>query len=395
MVQLEGTGVAVANAAAPFLPVFLARLGASNFQVGLLSAMPAFTGLLLSVVVGGWLLSQRSVVPWYARSRFLAILAFGLTGIITLLLPPSLSVPAVLVIWALATLPQVIVNITFSVVMNAVAGPKLRYDLLSRRWSVMGLITAGFIALTGQVLERLRFPFNYQIAFMALSLGGLVSLFFASRLRLPNNSRQPMPPRSVLGQWRAFGSLLRGQPAFVSITGRRFLYMAGVALAAPIFPLYYVRVAHADDGAIGLITTAQTLTLLIGYWLWTRLSERRGSRAALLLTTLALALYPALTAATRQVGLIALLAGLSGIFQAGFDLVFFDELMKRVPADQAPLFVSFDLSAQNLAAVAAPLVGTLLADRLGLGGALLVSGGLRFIAFIWFLRGAAAPETAA
>jgi MFS family permease len=156
-----------------------------------------------------------------------------------------------------------------------------------------------------------------------------------------------------------------------------------------------VRVAHADDAAIGLITTFQTLTLLIGYRLWTRLSERRGSRAALLLTTLALALYPALTAATRQVGLIAVLAGLSGIFQAGFDLVFFDELMKRVPADQAPLFVSFDLSAQNLAAVAAPLVGTLLADRLGLGGALLVSGGLRFIAFVWFLRGAAAPETAA
>jgi hypothetical protein len=395
MVQLEGTGVALANAATPFLPVFLARLGASNFQVGLLSAMPGFTGLLLSVAVGGWLLSQRSVVPWYARSRFLSILAFGLTGIVTLLLPPSYSVPAVLVIWALTTLPQVIVNITFSVVMNAVAGPMLRYDLLSRRWSVMGLITAAFIALTGQLLEHLRFPFNYQIAFMALSLGGLVSLFFAGRLRLPDTLRQPGAPQSVLGQWRAFGSLLRGHPAFVSITSRRFLYMAGVTLAAPIFPLYYVRVAHADDAAIGLITTAQTLTLLIGYRLWTRISERRGSRPVLLLTTLALAVYPALTASTRQVGLIAVLAGLSGIFQAGFDLVFFDELMKRMPADRAPLFVSFDQSAQNLAAVAAPLVGTLLADRLGLGGALLVSASLRLIAFIMFMRGAAAPETAA
>lgn len=395
MVQLEGTGVALANAAAPFLPVFLARLGASNFQVGLLSAMPAFTGLLLSVAVGGWLLSQRSVAPWYARARSLTILAYGLTGIVTLLLPPSLSVPAVLVIWALATLPLVIVNITFSVVMNAVAGPKLRYDLLGRRWSMMGLITAVCIALTGQLLEHLRFPFNYQIAFMALSLGGLVSLFFGGRLRLPDTSRQPGPRQSVLDQWRAFASLLRAHPAFVGITSRRFLYMAGVTLAVPIFPLYYVRVAHADDGAIGLITTVQTLTLLIGYRLWTRLSERRGSRAVLLLTTLALAAYPALTATTRQVALLAVLAGLAGIFQAGFDLVFFDELMKRVPEDQAPLFVSFDQSAQNLAAVGAPLLGTLLADRLGLGGALLVSGGLRLIAFILFTRGAPAAETAA
>jgi Na+/melibiose symporter-like transporter len=395
MVQLEGTGVALANAAAPFLPVFLARLGASNFQVGLLSAMPAFTGLLFSVAVGGWLLSQHSVAPWYARGRFLSILAFGLTGLVTLVLPSTYSVPAILVIWALATLPQVMVNVTFSVVMNAVAGPKLRYDLLSRRWSVMGLITAVCIALTGQVLQYLRFPFNYQIAFMFLSLGGLISLYFAGRLRLPDNSRQNGPAQPARQQWRAIGGLLRGQPAFVSVAGKRFLYMAGVALAAPIVPLYYVRVAHADDAAIGLITTAQTLTLLIGYRLWTRLSERRGSRPVLLLTTLALAAYPALAAATRQVWVLAVLAGLAGIFQAGFDLVFFDELMKRVPAGQAPLFVSFDQSAQNLAAVAAPLIGTLLADRLGLGGALLVSGGLRFAAFLLFARGRPAAETAA
>ena len=395
MVQLEGAGVALANAAAPFLPVFLARLGASNFQVGLLSAMPAATGLLFSVAVGGWLLSQHSLAPWYARGRFLCILAFGLTGLVTLILPPSFSVSAILVIWALTTLPQVVVSITFSVVMNEVAGPNLRYDLLGRRWSIMGLISAVCIALTGQALQYLRFPFNYQIAFMFLSLGGLVSLYFAGRLRLPDYSRQNGPALSARKQWEAIGGLLRGQPAFVSVAGKRFLYMAGVALAGPIVPLYYVRVAHAGDSAIGLIATVQTLTLLIGYRLWTRLSERRGSRPVLLLTTLALAAYPALAAATQQVWVLAALAGLAGIFQAGFDLVFFDELMKRVPAEQAPLFVSFDQSAQNLAAVAAPLIGTLLADRLGLGGALLVSGGLRFMAFLLFARGTPAAETVA
>ncbi len=393
-VQLEGVGVALANAAIPFLPVFLAQLGASNFQVGLLTAMPAAAGLLLSVAVGGWLQSQHSVAPWYARSRLLSILAYGLTGVVTLLLPRAWAVPAVLVVWALATVPQVIVNITFSVVMHAVAGPKLRYDLLSRRWSVMGLVTAAFIALTGQLLERLGFPFNFQVAFMALSVGGLVSAFFANRLRLPDVSQPPRPSRSVLDQWRAFSRLLREHPAFVGISSRRFLYMAGVSLALPIVPLYYVRVAHADDAAIGLISTAQTLTLLIGYRVWTRLSQRRGSRPVLLLTTLGLSIYPALLAATQPVLLIAALAAAAGIIQGGFDLVFFDELMKRVPAEQAPLFVSFDQSAQNLAAVAAPLIGTLLADRLGLGGALLVSAGLRFVAFVLFAR-ARAPAGAA
>jgi len=82
------------------------------------------------------------------------------------------------------------------------------------------------------------------------------------------------------------------------------------------------------------------------------------------------------------------LAAVSGIFQAGLDLVFFDELMKTVPPAQTALFVSFAQSLQHLAAIAAPLVGTLLADQIGLGGALLAAGGLRLAAFLMFRRGA-------
>ncbi len=47
-VQIDAIGVGLANAAAPFLPVFLTRLGASSFEVGLLTSMPALTGLLLA-----------------------------------------------------------------------------------------------------------------------------------------------------------------------------------------------------------------------------------------------------------------------------------------------------------------------------------------------------------
>ena len=58
-VQIDGIGVGLASAAAPFLPVFLVRLGATNFQVGLLTTMPAVTGLLLAVAVGRFLQRQR------------------------------------------------------------------------------------------------------------------------------------------------------------------------------------------------------------------------------------------------------------------------------------------------------------------------------------------------
>jgi hypothetical protein len=156
-------------------------------------------------------------------------------------------------------------------------------------------------------------------------------------------------------------------------------------LAIPLFPLYYVRVVEASNYWIGVINTAQAAVLVIGYFWWTRESRLRGGRFVLLWTTFGLALYPALTAATQQVQLIAIYAGLAGIFQAGLDLVFFDELMKTVPVEYSATFISIAQSLQHFSAIFAPLLGTWMAGVVGLSAALLFSAGVRFAGFALFL----------
>ena len=74
-VQIDAIGVGTASAAAPFLPVFLTRLGATPVQVGLLTSMPGFTGLFMALWVGHFLQKQRNVVPWFSLSRLLVISA--------------------------------------------------------------------------------------------------------------------------------------------------------------------------------------------------------------------------------------------------------------------------------------------------------------------------------
>ena len=46
--QKEAVAFAPTEAAASFLPILLARLGASSLQVGMLSAIPNLTGFLLA-----------------------------------------------------------------------------------------------------------------------------------------------------------------------------------------------------------------------------------------------------------------------------------------------------------------------------------------------------------
>ncbi len=67
--------------------------------------------------------------------------------------------------------------------------------------------------------------------------------------------------------------------------------------------------------------------------------------------------------------------------------MFFDQLMKTVPPGQTALYVSIAQSLQYMSAIAAPLIGTFLADYIGLGGALLASAALRALAFLMFVRG--------
>jgi MFS family permease len=384
-VQIDGIAIGLAGGAAPFLPVFLARLGATNVQVGLLSAMPALAGLFFSIFVGRFLQTRRNVVPWFSAARLMVISAYAATGLAPFFVPDEYLVFTVLAIWAIATIPQTIVAVAFTVVMNAVAGPTHRYDLMSRRWSILGLTTSITVALVGQVLEWFRFPINYQVVFIGLSLAGLASYYFSSHIVIPDTPPSKEDKGLTLRQRiSAQVKLVRSQKEFGRFSMKRFVFLFGVSLGTPLFPLYYVREIGANDAEIGLITTAAAIVMVFGYNLWTRTSRTRGSRFVLLATTFGLSLFPVLVSFTKQVPLIIILAAVAGIFQAGLDLVFFDELMKTVPQEYSATFVSIAQSMTHLSGFIAPLIGTMLATQWSIPSALIISSLIRLVGFAMF-----------
>ena len=236
-VLVDAVGVSISNIAAPFLPVFLTRLGASNFQVGLLSSMPGVTGLILAILVGRFLQTRRRIVPWFSLSRLMVISCYALTGLLALVIPKSYMVASTLAIWAFATLPQTALAVAFSVVMNAVAGPEGRYSLLSRRWAIFGMTTVIGTFIVTRVIDRVAFPFNYALMFLGLSLGGLISFYFSNRITLPDQNTPPLSTgKSPQETIRNYLALLRNNPTFVAFASRRFVYFSALALSAPIMP---------------------------------------------------------------------------------------------------------------------------------------------------------------
>lgn len=385
-VQIDAIGVGLASTGAPFLPVLLARLGASTLHVSLLTFMPALTGALLAIPLGHFLETRKNIVPWFSFARLGVLMSYGLTGVLVLLLPQAIAILGILGLWAIATVPQTILSICFSVVMNKVAGSTGRFELMSHRWSILGFTNATTALIGGNFLDRVAFPLNYQVFFILLSVGGIISFYFSSKIVLPDNPPQPKKVRtSFKNQVVSYVRLIYQEKPFVSFIWKRFVFLSGAALAAPLLPIYYVRGIQASDYWIALIQIASNTTVIIGYFYWTSQSKRKGSRLVLLATTLGSSLFPILVGISHRVWPVVIFAGLNGIFQAGLNLVFFDELMKRVPDDHNETFVAAAQTLQYMSMIAAPLLAPVLSEWLGLGPGLLIAGGISLIGFILFL----------
>jgi hypothetical protein len=398
MMRGDSVAMGVINSVGPFLPVFIVRLGGSAFEVSLLTAIPAVSGFLLAIPVGQFLQGKRRIVPWYSGSRMVAHLSYAVAAVVVLFAPIHLVVPALLVVWAIAAVPSTLGMVSFPIVMDGAAGPRGRFEMMGRRWAIMGLTTAITVALIGQLLDRLPFPANYQIIFVGFSVAGLVSYRFSRQFRVPEQSPQFREPGG-----RRFGRLfemvqtVRAQPAFLRYSVRQLVYVVGTRFAVPLIPLYYVREVGASDAWIGIIATGQSLALLLGYQLWRRLSVARGGALVLLVTLFVNTLYPATLAMVDELVVVAGLTAIGAVFSAGVDLALFDELMKRIPRTYGVTFTSIDTTLVNAASIAAPLLGATLAVALGIRTALALASIIGLLGVILFAldsrhgRASAAP----
>jgi hypothetical protein len=397
LVQVDSVFVGIVTASGTFLPVFLLRLGASANDVGLLTALPALTAFILAIPLGRWLQRRRNIVPWYSRMRLLAWLSYALIAGVAAALPSEQAIPAILLVWALASLPSTAGLVAFPIVMDGAAGRDGRFDLLGRRWAIAGTSTAIAVALGGQFLNAAPFPTNFELLFVMVSLAGAGSFLQSHRIVIPDQVPAPsVEPAPVGLRLRGLLSLVLANRSFVRFELRSLVFTASIGLSMPILPLFYVHEVRAPDAWIGIIGAASSAGGVVGYITARQLARRRGGAMTLLPSMLALAVAPAVLSAIAWLPAVAAIVLVIGIAGAGVQLAMFDQLMRRVPMEHGVTFTSVDQSIQNVALVLAPNIGGLVAAVAGARTSLLVValvGAIAFALFAWNDRPAAIART--
>jgi MFS family permease len=370
----------MSGVAGTFLGVYAVRLGASAQLMGLLTALPALVTSLWSIVAGSIVERQRRRVP-----IILTAAALQRGGYLLVALMPFATflrqADTLILLAALVTLPTVLFNVAFTALLADVVPADKRAGVISLRSLILSLVSTGTSLAGGWVLDRILFPYNYQILFAVAAIASLLSLPHLRRLQVAEVAPSLPPPARTrfLDRWTDTARRLGQQGDFWRFAAGTFVYYWGLYLPIPLYNLYRVRELGASDAWIGLLTVAFNLSGLLPYVFWGRQASKRGNRWVLLVSTAGLSLYPTLTGLSPRVEPLLLVSVWGGLFGPGFNISVFNALLDNTPTDHRPSYVGIHTTLVNVAAFLAPLLGSALAETWGVRAILIASGGVRLL----------------
>jgi MFS family permease len=362
-------------------------LGATTLQTSLLTSLPAIVMVIASLPCGAFIQKQRDLV------RFTNIVRVFHRGSILLvaLLPFFVHehlVETIILIWTIKAVTNALVQSSWMTVVAEVIPANRRASVNGMRWTVMGITTALAGALFGYMLDTIAFPLNYQIVFIISFLGGSTGMVFWGKMRIPENTqvaREEHRTKSIKTQISTYWQSIK-VPAFLRYELTISVLRMALNLPVALYSIYWIRELNASDLWIGWRATASQLAMIIGYFLWGKVVQRRGYVIPLLVCTLGAGVTPVLTAFIPSQTWLPAIAIIHGLFITGMNLSTFDILFAVCPADRRPTFFAVNTLSASLMIFLAPMLGSALADWIGIRPVFFITGGIHVLAMVLFWR---------
>ena len=371
-----------------FLPVFAVRLGASDLLVGAITAGPALISIFW-LILAGWIITrQRRQMPIMVWTFLASRLTFLLMALVPWFFVAHRDV-ALVALAVLRTFPEGLAGVAFTA-MIADAVPEERLaGVISVRNALIGITSTLTVALSGQLLDRIGFPFNYQLIFFVGFLAALISLYYVSHIQVLD--RPEVGHVSPLGlgvpvavRWQELVRPLIATREFRQFLVAAFVFHWGLFMAIPLFPIYWVRELRATDGWIGLLSMAFNATTVIICLNLSGAIRRWGSRRLLALSAIGVCTYPVLTGLSRSVPPLLAVSVIGAVFAAVMGVTLLNRLLEVCPAEGRPSYVALYSAIMNVAIFAGPLAGSALAGTLGLPAVFFLAGAIRALGGVLF-----------
>jgi MFS family permease len=354
-----------------FLVGFALKLGASNFVIGLLSAIIPLTQLIqipsIYVVEKYRVRRAISVYASFGSRMFLLLMA-----LIPFLFSPEIGLIFLMLALLLNTSVGAISTTSWNSWMHDLIPQDRLGSVFSRRMvlatavSIPIFIASGFfIDISKKMVPDFEL-YGYATLFFLGFIAGMIGIYFLSHI--------PEPKMEVTERSRGFFRQIL-QP-FKDLNFKKLIIFLGVwnfavNLAAPFFTVYMLTVLGLEMSYVILLMTLSLLMNIAFLQLWGRFSDRFSNKSVLgvcgplfilcifLWTFTAIPGWEALT-----VPLLVTIHTLMGISTAGISLASGNIGLKLAPKGHATSYLAANSFTNSLASGFAPVLGGALADSL-------------------------------
>ncbi|MDQ3927625.1 MAG: MFS transporter, partial [Chloroflexota bacterium] len=377
------------------LTLFLARLDAPAFLVGLLPTIASCGGLLPQLIVAGKLRGRKRVMPWYTRATVFRVAGLAGMAISAWLIPlgREMALVSLFAGYILYMFSSGVSGIPFMEVVAKIVPTHRKGTFFGYRQfgsAVLGMVTS---AIAGAVMSEqlgLVFPYNFAAMLTAATVAGAVVFGLWSLVREPDLEQAHAPRPQTGSIFRHGATALQANRDYRLLTMVRLLAtFAGIS--GPFYLVYAAKALQVPVGVLAVFLTVQTAVPLVAGLLWMPLANKAPRRTLVLITT-SLQLAVPVTALT--VGAVAgMVPGgwhayiVAPIFIAGSlatsSAVMFNDLvlLSIAPPAERPVYFGFLNTLAGVASLTLP-VGGLLLEYLGYTPLFLLSGVLALCSLV-------------
>ena len=365
---------------------FAARLGASNAMIGLLPAIAQGGWMLPQLLVAARVRSLPYKLPTYRSAALLRTVSYTAMVLAAALLAghPGLCLSIFTLAMIVNSLASGVSGLPFLEVCSKIIPQGRRAAFFGVRNLGGGLLAFGAGLVVRWILASgLAFPYTYALIFALATVVFTAAYNVFGRVEEPPDA--PQPPSNILEELRQIPATLRADRAFRAFLLVR-LVLALAGMGDPFYAVYALRGLNVPASELGVFLMALSGAAPLSNLLWRRVAERKGSRRIIRYSSVVACLGPllalALTPGTAGAYLLVFVAG--SVAAQGFNLGHTNHLLNIAPPQQRSRYIG-SLNTLVGLALFAPVLGGVLADRLGYRVVFFLSAALFVVA--WQLCG--------
>jgi MFS family permease len=313
-------------------------LGATNYQVGLISSLPQFIGMF-AMIIGSLILGRLEEKKKFTALSILFTRLFVFSMVFIMFVPAEYRSWVFVLLVGFMNFPGSFMLLSWQSLIGDLIPDKRRSSFFSERNRILTIVGMIITFLMGVMLQQFNEsnPFPYQCLFFLAFVFGLVEVYYLFRHIEHKKEKSPEQKKAkkLEIKWDVFKD-----KRFVIFLICALYFNFTWQVAWPLFNIYQIKDAHATGLWISLFTVANQISQIVSYKWWGKMADKHSNAKMLIFVAIGMASAPLLTVLSTNLYYLILVNIFTGLFVSGTVLLLFNQLLEVTTEDNRSSYIA-------------------------------------------------------